>query len=151
MTARTPPTLKRLITSVSLYLAIALIAGLIAILENLPAQLGGSTTGLTATQDFLYGMGTALSPPFYTLIIQLALLLLTPRKDKWGTLGVLGLTMIGVLTCIGALGEPINQRIFNPVTFDSIKAVIMLTMILLPLAIVVFGLMEWLGRRREIG
>jgi hypothetical protein len=150
MSVLTHPTLKRLITSVSLYMAIALVAGVIAILENLPAQFAGSSTGLTATQDFLYGMGTALSPPFYTLIIQLALLMLAPRKDRWGTFGVLGLTLIGLMTCIGALSEPINQRIFNPATFDPVKAVIMTGIILLPLAIVVFGLMEWATRHRGI-
>ena len=144
-----PPTLKRLITSVSLYMAIALAAGVIAIAEDLPAEFGGSSTGLTATQDFLYGMGTALSPPFYTLIVQLGLLLLTPRKDRWGTAGVLGLTVIGLLTCFGALGEPINRRIFNPVTFDPLKATLMAAMTLIPAVIVVFGFMEWMRRRRE--
>lgn len=150
MTAVAPANLKRLTTSVILYMMIALIAGVIAILENLPAQFAGSSTGLTTTQDFLYGMGTALSPPFYTLIIQLALLMLAPRKDRWGTFGVLGLTLIGLMTCIGALSEPINRRIFNPATFDPVKAVIMAGMILLPLAIVGFGLMEWARRHREV-
>jgi hypothetical protein len=150
MTAVAPANLKRLMISVILYMMIALIAGMIAILENLPAQFGGSRTGLTATQDFLYGMGTALSPPFYALIIQFGLLMLVPRKDRWGTLGVLGLTLIGLMTCIGALGEPINRRIFNPATFDPVKALIMVGMILIPLVIVIFGLMEWARRRREI-
>jgi hypothetical protein len=144
-----PPTLKRLMISVLLYMVIALIAGVIAIAENLPAEFGGSSTGLTVTQDFIYGMGTALSPPFYTLIIQLAFLWLAPRKDRWGTVGVLGLAVIGLMTFIGALSEPINLRIFNPATFDPLKAVIMAGMILIPLAIMVFGLMEWSRRRRE--
>ena len=150
MTATSPVTLKRLTASVILYMIIALIAGGIAIAENLPAEFGGSSTGLTATQDFVYGMGTSLSPPLYTLIIQLGLLLLVRRKDRWGTVGVLGLTVIGLMTCIGALGEPINQRIFDPATFDPVKAAIMAGMILIPLVIVVFGLMEWMRRRREI-
>lgn len=150
MNTFSPSTLKRLIASVSLYMAIALIAGVIAIVENLPAEFAGSSTGLTATQDFLYGMGTALSPPFYTLIIQLGLLLLIPRRDRWGTVGVVGLTVLGLMTFTGALSEPINLRIFNPATFDPLKALIMAGMILLPVAIMVLGLMEWARRRREI-
>jgi hypothetical protein len=67
-----------------------------------------------------------------------------------GERGVLGLTVLGLITCIGALGEPINQRVFNLATFDLVKAVIMAGMILIPLVIVVFGLMEWMRRRREI-
>jgi hypothetical protein len=150
MTAVTRATLRWLTTSAILYMMIALIAGGIAIAENLPAEFAGFRTGLTATQDFLYGMGTALSPPLHTLIIQLAFLLMLPRRDKWGNVGVLGLTVLGLITCIGALGEPINQRVFNPATFDPVKAVIMAGMILIPVAIVVFGLKEWSRRRREI-
>ena len=150
MTAVTRATLMWLTTSVILYMMIALIAAGIAIAENLPSEFAGFRTGLTATQDFVYGMGTALSPPFYLLPIQITLLLLAPRRDKWGNVGVLGLTVLGLITCIGALGEPINQRVFNPATFDLLKAVIMAGMILIPLVIVVFGLMEWMQRRREI-
>lgn len=143
-------TLRWLTISVILYMLVALIAGGIAIAENLPAEFAGFSTGLTATQDFVYGMGTALSPPFYLLPIQITVLLLAPRRDKWGNVGVLGLTILGLITCIGALGEPINRQIFNPATFDLVKAVIMAGMILIPLVIVVFGLREWMQRRREI-
>lgn len=118
MNTLSPPTPKRLIGSVLVYMALALIAGAIVIAEDLPAEFGGSRTGLTATQDFFYGMGTALSPPFYTLVIQLALLWLAPRRDAWGTVGVVGLALIGLMTFIGALSEPINLRIFNPAAFD---------------------------------
>src|SRR6476660_5433911 len=149
MTARTPVTLKRLTISVILYMVMALIAGLVAIAQNLPAEFAGSSTGLTATQDFMYGMGTALSPPLYLLPIQIALLWLARRRDRWGQVGVGGLTVIGLMTCFGALGEPINRRIFNPATFEPVKAALMTGMILIPVVIVIFGLMEWARRRRE--
>jgi hypothetical protein len=134
--------------SVILYMLIALIAGLVAIAQALPAQFAGSSTGLTATQDFLYGMGTALSPPLYRLPSQITLLWLARRRDLGGKVGVGGLTVIGLMTCFGALGEPINRRIFNPATFDPLKAVLMASMILIPVVIMIFGLMEW--RRREM-
>ena len=145
----TPRILKLLTVSTILYMLLALLAGLVAIDQNLPGEFAGSHTGLTAAQDFLYGMGTAISPPLLTLLLQLALLMLTPRDDRWGTLAVLGLALIGLLTFLGALGEPINFRIFNPATFDPLKALLMAAMILLPLAILVLGLMEWARRRRE--
>jgi len=150
MTAKPSATLKRLTISVILYMVIALIAGMVAIAQNLPAEFAGSSTGLTAMQDFMYGMGTALSPPLYLLPIQIALLWLAHKRDQWGKIGVAGLTLIGLMTCIGALGEPINRRIFNPATFDPIKSLIMLAMILIPAAIVVFGVMEWSRPRKEI-
>ncbi len=92
---------------------IALFAGLVASTQNLPGGFGGIRDGLTAAQDFLYGMGTAISPPLFTLIIQFVLLMLAPRKDRWGSLGVLGLAIIGLLTFIGALGEPINFKLLT--------------------------------------
>jgi hypothetical protein len=128
---------------------LALLAGLVAIDQNLPGEFAGSHTGLTAAQDFLYGIGTAISPPLLTLLLQLVLLMLAPRSDRWGTLAVLGLALIGSLTFIGALGEPINFRIFNPATFDPRKALLMAAMILLPPAILILGLLEWARRRRE--
>ena len=149
MNVSTLPALKLLRISTILYIAMALLAGLVAIAENLPAEFAGTHIALPVTQSFLYGMGTALSPPLFTLVIQLVLLLLTPRHDRWGSFAVLGLAFIGLMTFIGALGEPINRVIFNPVTFEPVKAVLMAGMILLPLAILVFGIMDWSRRRQE--
>ncbi len=103
MTAVTRATLRWLRTSVILYMMIALIAGGIAIAENLPSEFAGFRTGLTATQDFLYGMGTALSPPFYTLIIQLALLLMCREENIDGGRWHRRPYRDWLVTCLGAL------------------------------------------------
>jgi hypothetical protein len=145
----TPLPLKRLTNSVVIYIILALLGAMMAIGQNLPAQFAGSSSELSVTQSFVYGIGTALSPPLSTLVIQVILLMLTRRNDGWGTFGVLGLTLTGAFTCIGALGEPINKRIFNPSTFDGSKAALMAGLIVLPLVIVAFGLMEWSRRQRE--
>ena len=121
MNVSTPLPLKLLTASTILYMLIALFAGLVASTQNLPGEFGGVRDGLTAAQDFLYGMGTAISPPLLTFIIQLCMLMLAPRKDRWGSMGVLGLAIIGLLTFIGALGEPINFKNFNPATLESLK------------------------------
>jgi hypothetical protein len=150
MNNATPTTLKRLIACSVLYVIFALIATGIAITENRPAAFGGSSTGLPVVQDFLYGMGTAMSPPLIWLIAQVALTILAPRRDRWGGVGVVGLAILfGFFNGIGALGEPINLEIFNPVTFDLFKAVIQTGMIIVPFAIMAFGFLEWSRRRRE--
>ena len=145
----TPPALKLLTASTILYMVISLLAGLVAIDRNLPAEFAGFQTEQTVTQAFLFGMGTAISPPFYTLILQAVLLLLAYRTDGWGIFGLLGLALIGLLTFIGALGEPINLQIFSPATLDPLQALMMAAEILLSLAILVLALMEW-GRRKEM-
>ncbi|RPJ24182.1 MAG: hypothetical protein EHM33_18685 [Chloroflexi bacterium] len=144
-----PTTLKRLITSSILYMVFALIGAVIAIMENRPAEAGGFSTGLPVLQDFLYGNGTAMSPPLYMLIAQAVLTVLAPRRDRWGAAGVGGLTIAGLLFCIGALVEPILLEIFNPLTFDLFKAVIEAGLIIVPFVMMVFGIREWTRRRRD--
>ena len=48
-----PTTLKRLITNSVLYMVIALIGTIVAILENRPANASGFSTGLPVVRDFL--------------------------------------------------------------------------------------------------
>ena len=83
----TARTLKRLIASSVLYMVVGLAAALVALAANLPAEFAGLSTGKPVSQDFLYGMGTALSPPLYGLFIQAVLTWLVPRPDCWGLFG----------------------------------------------------------------
>ena len=143
-----PSTLKRLITSSILYMVVASIGTIIAIVENRSAEFGGSSTGLPVVQDFLYGMGTGMSPPLLHLIVQVAFTMLAPRRDRWGGVGVVGLAIFGLFTVIGAVFEPIILELLNPVTFNLPRAVIQLGMIMIPFAMMVFGILEWSRRRR---
>lgn len=144
-----PTTLKRLITFSILYMLIALIGAVVAIIENRPANPGGFSTGLPVLQDFLYGNGTAMSPPLYMLVAQAIFTVLAPRRDRWGAFGVGGLTIAGLLFGVGASVEPILWEIFNPATFDLFKALIEAGLIIVPLVMMVFGIREWAGRRRD--
>lgn len=144
-----PSTRKRLIMSSILYMVIASIGATVAIMENRPAAAGGFSTGLPVVQDFLYGNGTAMSPPFYMLAAQAIFTVLVTRHNRWGVLGVGGLTIAGLLFCIGALVEPILLEIFNPATFDLLKALIEAGLILLPVLMMIFGIREWSRRGRD--
>jgi hypothetical protein len=144
-----PTTLTRLIISAILYMLLASIGAVIAIMENRPAAAGGFSTGLPVLQDFLYGNGTAMSPPLYMLMAQAAFIILAPRRDRWGVVGVGGLTIAGLLFCIGALVEPILFEVFNPAAFDLLKAVLETGLILVPFLMLVFGVREWARRRKD--
>jgi hypothetical protein len=89
--ANTPIKLKRLVQSSILYLIWASIATVVAIGLNLPARFGGSTSGLPVVQDFLYGMGTAMSPPLVWIVAQALLTWLAwnqrNRRNTWGVIG----------------------------------------------------------------
>ena len=148
--ANTPIKLRRLVQSSILYLIWASIATVVAIVLNLPAQFGGSTTGLPVVQDFIYGMGTALSPSLWWMVPQALLTWLawnqTNRRSTWG---VIGLTLFGVAEFIGALGEPITYELLNPVTFNPLLAVIPTGMIIIDSLMMVFAIREWRRRRSE--
>ena len=149
MNKNSPATLRRLLTSSILYIIISLIAGAVAIQANLPAQpMGeGSGSGKPVWQDFLFGGGTAMSPGLPWLIGQVILTILISRKDWLGTVGVIGLIIFGLLAGIFSITEPNVQKIFDPATFDPLKAAIETGIIILPFAIMIFGILEWRSRQ----
>ena len=147
--AVTPSTLKRLIACSVLYVVWASIAAVVAIAENRPGEFAGFSTGLPPLQNFLYGMGTGMSPPLLHLIVQVAFTMLAPRRDRWGGVGVVGLAIFGLLTVIGAIFEPINLELLNPMTFNLPRALLQSGMIIIPFAMMIFGILEWSRRRRE--
>jgi len=141
MNKMTPRTLKGLTISSILYIVIALIAAAVAIMQNLTAAAGFST-GLPIVRDFLYGNRTAMSPPLYWLIIVALLTVVARRYDRWGTAGVVALGSVGLLFLIFGLLEPIVMEVFNPSTFDLLKAAIVTAVTAAALAMVVFGALE---------
>jgi hypothetical protein len=149
--ANTHIKLKRLVLSSVLYLIWASIGGVVAIILNLPAQFGGSSSGLHVVQDFIYGMGTALGPPLLWWMVPQALLtwLAWNQRNRRSTWGVIGLTLFGAATFIGALGEPITYELLNPVTFNPLLAAIQAGLIIIPFVMMVFGIQEWRRRRSE--
>ena len=144
-----PSTLKRLIVCSVLYVVWASIAAVVAIAENRPGEFAGFSTGLPPLQNFLYGMGTGMSPPLLHLIVQVAFTMLAPRRDRWGGVGVVGLVIFGLLTIIGAIFEPINLELLNPMTFNLPRALLQSGMIIIPFAMMILGILEWSRRRRE--
>lgn len=138
----TPKALKRLRAASTAYIVWALISNGVAIALNRPAEFGGSSSGLPVVQDFLYGMGTALGPPLYWLAAMAFFLWLSTRAGRAGTIGVIALAIAGLLTLIGALGEPVTLELLNPATFDLMVAVAQVGMIILPFLMFVFGIVE---------
>jgi hypothetical protein len=149
MKPETPLPVKRLITSSILYMGIILIGAIIAIIENLPAEAAGLKSNAPVWQGFLYGYGTAMSPPLYWLIVQAILTALASRRGRWGTVGIVGLIATGLLYSIFGALEPIVQKIFNPAAFDLLKVIIISGGIVLAVLMVVFGLLELVRRSRS--
>jgi hypothetical protein len=136
-----------IVTSI-LSLVNAGVGTVIAVKENLPSVTLVFTTGKPALEDFLTGNGTALSPPLYLCIIALLLILLALQSKRPGMVGVVGLTILGVIFLLGEFAETSTYRVLNPVTFHLSEALVTLAAIVLALLMIVFGGVEIVQRRQ---
>jgi len=125
--------LIRRLTRISLvYLVWASIGGIVAVMQDRPAGFAGQQSGLAVWKDFVFGMGTALSPTVWWLAIQALLTHWAPRGDRLGRVGVYGLLLVGFGEFIGAIGEPMTYVVFRPSTFDPLLAIVDSGLIILP-------------------
>ena len=137
-----------LIVISNLSLVNAVIGTVIAVKQNLPSVTPILTTGKPALEDFLTGNGTALSPPLYLCIITLLLIILA-FQPKWpGTIGVVGLTILGLIFMIGEFVETNTYRVLNPITFNLPVALDVLTEIILALLMITFGVITIIQERQ---
>jgi hypothetical protein len=140
---------RSLIVTASLYLVNAGVGTMIAVKENLPS-VTFITSGKPALEDFLTGNGTALSPPLYLCVIAILVLILACQPKRPGTLGIVGLTILGLLFLLGECSERLTYQVLDPVTFDLPVALVKLVAIVLALLIMVFGGVEIVRRRQAL-
>ena len=115
-----PPEPDRLLPLVSvLWLLNSAFGAAIAIREDLPAEFAGMSRWHDPSADFFRGSGTALSPGLPMMAALAVFTLLSQRGGRAGTVGVVGMTMLGAGATIGVLGEPITTGRSPPATFDA--------------------------------
>jgi hypothetical protein len=83
-------------------LALNVLATVIAVAANLPAQFGG--LGTDAGEEFLI-RGTAISAPLLPVVLMLLVVLLASRRDRWGCVAVALAYATAVMVGIGGVGE----------------------------------------------
>ena len=126
-----------------LWLLNSAIGARVAVREGLPAEwVADLYVGRDASAEFFKGTGTALSPGLPMMVAQALFTLLSTRSGRVGMVGAAGLTLLGAGGTIGMLAETITYRVLSPKTFDSPKAAIVLS------AIVLAPLMTILSWRR---
>ena len=123
---------RQLVLTSMLYLSSAGAGGAIAIKQDLPADFAGIVRGDDVTRDFLTWKGTALSPPLAMLLVQGMLTVIAARRGRMGTLGLVGLAVLGASYTIGMLGERILLRVFKPAIFDPVRAIVVAANLVLP-------------------
>lgn len=111
----------------------------IAIDREYPAGAFGLSTGLTARNDFLYGLGTGISPPLWWLVLFVA----ASWAPIWGgrarRLGVWWLTLSGVTILVGQLGEPITYDALSASGLGGAESAVVIGNLILGVALSVLG------------
>ena len=133
----------------AMYLVVACVGGAVAVDDDLPAAFLGIRTGLPPLRDWLYGMGTALSPPFVAMLVQAALIAALFRHDVWHERAVRGLTLLAAVEFLGMLGEPITYRVLPPAPGEGLHAALVVVFLALPLSVVVLGGRRWRALSRR--
>ena len=138
-------TTRRLL-SVSVLLFVVWVVGtILSIVAGWPAQFGGPGNPNNVAGEFL-SRGTALSAPLSVMVALVLLTLLASSRRWWGTIGVVGLCLLAVVTFIGSMGEA-----FAPATPDVPRAVLVVSgilgIILCPLLLLT-AIMELVDRAR---
>ena len=142
-------TLKWLVISSILFLISNIIGTVIAFQKGLTADFGGFLNGQDILKDFLTTNGTALSAPLPFMILQFLFTLLALRMGRVGKVGVAGLVVLGAIYTIAQLGEPILLKLLTPSGFDLAQAIIFAANVVTSILMLVFGIIEWRGRRRQ--
>lgn len=97
-------------------LVLNVLATIIAVAVNLPAQFGG--VGTDAGEEFLTS-GTAISAPLLPVVLMLLVVLLAPRRDRWSWVGVALAYLTAVMVGMGGIGEMTAEP-----TADTSRAVL---------------------------
>ncbi len=117
----------------------------VSINENRPSHVFGRKTRMDASSDFLKGLGTAFSFPLSAIIAHALWTILATQKGWLRTVGVVGLTLNGLLGTVGGLGEPVTYNAFRP--FRPAKAALVTSHVVLSGLLAYYGIRELVRRR----
>ncbi len=139
------PATRRLVSVAALIFAVWVAGTVVSIVAGWPAQFGGPGDPDNVAGEFL-SRGTVFSPPLALIVAFVVFVLLAPNRRWWGTLGVVGLCLLAVITLVGSLGEA-----FAPSTPDVPRAALVASgvvgVVLCP-ALLLSGIAELTDRAR---
>jgi hypothetical protein len=107
---------RRLRTFTLVVLLLNVVAAVVAVVANVPAQFGGVGTD---AGDELLTRGTAMSAPLLPVVLMVLVVLLAPRRDRGAWVGIALAYLLAVVVGIGGVGEMTAEP-----TSDSPRAVL---------------------------
>ncbi len=111
-----PAAVSRLRWFALVLLVLNVVATIIAVAVNLPAQFGG--VGTDAGQEFVT-RGTAISAPLLPVLLMVLIVLLAPRRDRSSWAGIALAYLTAAVVGLGGVGEMVAEP-----TTDTSSAVL---------------------------
>ena len=130
------------------YVIVSILATLIGVRENLIPHVLNITSDKTIKGGLL-DKGTAISPPIQMLILVGILIILLLFKWRGRKYTALGLSIIGFLSFLGSIFEHLTLRVFRPISFDLMLALLILMVSISAIAMSYFGFIEFSIERRK--
>ena len=97
-------------------LVLNVVAAVVAVVLNLPAQFDG--VGTDAGEELL-SRGTAISAPLFPVVLMVLVVVLAPRRDRWSWVGIALAVLLAISVGIGGYGEMTAEP-----TADTSRAVL---------------------------
>lgn len=125
------PLFQRFVYATWLYSLLAFINAVVCIVANMKVTFWGWQSNLTVLQDFLFGPGTALSPPLVVIVAMPILVDLTFRHTSFAKVAMLLIAMLSIVNSAAALFQPLLMS--N--NFGFVYTALHLIMIVLPVVV----------------
>jgi len=110
------PATRRLVSVAALTFAVWVAGTVVSVVAGWPARCGGPGDPGNVPGEYL-SRGTVFLPPLALMVALVVFVMPAPNGRLWGTLGVVGLRLLAVITFVGSLGEA-----FAPSTPDVPRA-----------------------------
>ena len=98
-----------------LYVFLCLLTAVAAVIGNMKAEFGNWQTNLTVLRDFIYGPGTAISPPLIVLVVFIILVDLTFKHTLTARVALVFIILLSIGNSIMAAYQPIVMHNFGVV------------------------------------
>lgn len=125
-------------------LVLNVLATIVAVVVNLPAQFGG--VGTDAGEELLT-RGTAISAPLLPVVLMLLVVVLAGRRDRWSWVGVGLAYLTAALVGIGGIGEMAAE--LTPDTSDAVLTVSGIAWLVISAVLVALATAATVRRRRS--
>jgi len=129
--AQHTPFFRRFVYLNWFYVLICLITAAVAVNGNLKAEFRHWHTNLTVLNDFIYGIGTALSPPLIVLVALVVLVDFTFKHNLTAKVVLVFIILLSIENSLMAVFQPMGLHINYSLVYTALHVLV----ITLPLVI----------------